>query len=145
MNWSVKCQLVSVLLRFDWRVNGHVPANNLVKLTVIKINSLNRLTLIGRPLGLMAESSRWRYRFLCKLHLTYVYVRWSWLENGHFCFVSARVSLSRHYPLPYYFFFQSSFRPVSQFRAVLEFRAVSEQLRGSSRAVLEFKALLEHF
>ena len=66
------------------------------------------------------------------------------LEYGNFCFVSARLSLKRHYPLSY--FYQSSFRAVSeQFQSSLRaawyqfqcsFRAVSEQFQSSFRAVL---------
>ena len=34
------------------------------------------------------------FLFLWKWYLTYVNVCWSWLEHGHFCLVSARLSLS---------------------------------------------------
>ena len=49
------------------------------------------------------------------------------LEYGHFCLVSARLSLKRHYPFTYYF--QSSFRAVLEqfqriFRAVWIFRVI---------------------
>ena len=54
------------------------------------------------------------------------------LEHGNFGLVSGRLSLKRHYPFTYYF--QSSFRAVSeQFRS--SFRAVSEQVWSSLGAV----------
>ena len=90
-------------------------------------------------------------RFSCKLCLTYVSVGYSSSGCASFRFVSARLSLERHYLLPYYF--QSSFRRVSEqfcgsFRAFL--KRVSEQFQGSFRAVLEqlqcsFRAVLEQF
>ena len=82
----------------------------------------------------------------------------SLLEHAQFRLVSAQLSLSRLYPFTY--FFQSSFRAVSEqfqssFRAVSDdfqsiFRAVSEDFQSSFRAVSEqfqssFRGLSEQF